>query len=95
MGGFFSGVDFGGSIGSISAMRILKFAPYLPPHPGGLETHIWQWSQSASDSGDDILMITTHFCQESLGYHRVSDHLSVYVAPSLEFVPLYPCYRIF
>lgn len=63
-------------------MRILHFAKYYPPHPGGMETFLGQLTREQAAAGEDVLVLA-HAGPEPAGTSWPAQGLEVRRAPVL------------
>ncbi len=70
-------------------MKLLVFAPYYPPHMGGLETHSAEWNEALSSFGYTITVITPHL-PASTPSHESTSWGEIIRYPAFEVVSGYP-----
>lgn len=70
--------------------KILIFAPYYPPHIGGLESHADEFNQYLSQAGADIVVFTPHLPKDALMSEIKYGRVEIIRFPAFEIISNYP-----
>lgn len=71
-------------------MKILVFAPFYPPHIGGVENYIKEFNTHLTDKKMDIVVFVPHLPNKTL-QEEIIDGVRIFRFPAWEIVRNYPC----
>lgn len=70
--------------------KILVFAPYYPPHPGGLEQYACSLNEELCQHGISVTVFTPHIPHSAPAEERSTPQQMIIRYPAVEIVPTFP-----
>lgn len=71
-------------------LRIVVFAPFYPPHVGGMESHAEEFNEYAAKHGAQIIVFTPHIPRSSKREEYPSSNITIVRFPAFEVISGYP-----
>lgn len=71
-------------------MKLLVFAPYYPPHIGGLETYADELNRRLAEEGYEVLVVAPLLPSNLPGSESAANNLEILRFPAFEIISSYP-----